>query len=39
MHLTASCSVAGRLNLLTYCEAFCAVSAVGALPAAVIRDF
>jgi len=27
MHLTAACGVAGRLNLLTYCNVCCAVSA------------
>jgi hypothetical protein len=39
MHLTASCGVAHRLNLLIYRTVCCAVSATGALPAAVIRYF
>ena len=39
MHLTAACGVAGRLNLLTYCNVCCATSAAGALPATVIRYF
>jgi len=39
MRLTAACGVAGRLDLLTYWSVCCAVSAAGALPAAVIRDF
>jgi hypothetical protein len=39
MHLTAACGVAGRLNLLTYWSVCCAVSATGALPAAVICYF
>ena len=38
LRLTAGCCVAGRLNLLTYWPVCCAVSATGALPAAVIRS-
>jgi pimeloyl-ACP methyl ester carboxylesterase len=39
MRLTATCCVAGRLDLLTYGPVCCAVSATGALPVAVIRYF
>jgi hypothetical protein len=39
MRLTAAGGVAARLNLLTYWTVCCAVSAHGALPAAVIRYF
>jgi len=39
MHLTASCGVAGRFNLLTYATVCCAVSAAEDLPVVVICYF